>query len=218
MTIRKQFNIRRGPRTVSVSLGLSREIASVKKRPISFFQARSFFPFLLSMKHTIRRHDRDLTILRYAASVPLRDLLPEPIPSGSESNAASAASEFYSLTVTPAEVSIVQPTSWAVKDGAEKFENGWIAFEVILPDGQESIDFSERRSASGSVSHLITSKKNRNEGTIGVLADLSKVLKDAGVSLFVTSTFNTDWILVKKESSETVRSLLPLLMTRELYR
>ena len=34
---------------------------------------------------------------------------------------------------------------------------------------------------------------------VGILADLSTVLADAGVSIFVVSTYNTDYILIKQE-------------------
>ena len=34
---------------------------------------------------------------------------------------------------------------------------------------------------------------------VGILADLSSILADAGVSIFVVSTYNTDYILIKQE-------------------
>ena len=35
---------------------------------------------------------------------------------------------------------------------------------------------------------------------VGILADISRILADAGVGLFAVSTYNTDYILVKKEN------------------
>lgn len=36
-------------------------------------------------------------------------------------------------------------------------------------------------------------------GLVGILASISKVLAEAGISIFVLSTFDTDYILVKEE-------------------
>lgn len=43
---------------------------------------------------------------------------------------------------------------------------------------------------------------------IGILAHISGVLADAGISLFAVSTFNTDYIFVKEESFEKALNLL----------
>lgn len=37
---------------------------------------------------------------------------------------------------------------------------------------------------------------------VGIIAKISEILKNIGVSLFVVSTYNTDYILVKKENLE----------------
>ena len=37
---------------------------------------------------------------------------------------------------------------------------------------------------------------------VGILADIARCLADAGVSIFAVSTYNTDYILVKKESEK----------------
>ena len=37
---------------------------------------------------------------------------------------------------------------------------------------------------------------------VGILHDLTKPLKENGISVFVLSTFNTDYLFVKKESFE----------------
>ena len=38
---------------------------------------------------------------------------------------------------------------------------------------------------------------------VGVIADISRVLADAGVSIFTVSTYNTDYILVRRVDIET---------------
>lgn len=79
---------------------------------------------------------------------------------------------FLSLTRTPAETSVVAP-SGALR-GASSIEDGWTGFEVAGP-----LDF----------------------GIIGVLADLSAVLASEKISVFVISTFDTDYLLVKNETA-----------------
>jgi uncharacterized protein len=44
--------------------------------------------------------------------------------------------------------------------------------------------------------------------TIGVIAALTRPLADAGVSVFVVSTFDTDWILVREEDLSTAVTVL----------
>ncbi|RKO92467.1 ACT domain-containing protein, partial [Blyttiomyces helicus] len=79
---------------------------------------------------------------------------------------------------TPDEVSIVSPTSLGIPAGTEKSEDGWRAFKVEGP-----LDF----------------------GLVGILASLTAPLKDAGVSVFCVSTFDTDWVLVKEGMVEKAR-------------
>lgn len=43
---------------------------------------------------------------------------------------------------------------------------------------------------------------------IGILSQISRVLADAQIGIFALSTFNTDYILVKKESCERAISAL----------
>ena len=76
------------------------------------------------------------------------------------------------LSVTPDEVSLVCETPY-VPQNAFKVESGWKAFRV-----SGELDF----------------------GLIGILAKISGVLADAGISIFAVSTFNTDYVLVKAES------------------
>jgi hypothetical protein len=44
--------------------------------------------------------------------------------------------------------------------------------------------------------------------TIGVIAGLTRPLADAGLSVFVVSTYDTDWILVREEDLPSAVSVL----------
>lgn len=79
-------------------------------------------------------------------------------------------SRFCSISRTEDELSIVCSSSIHV--GSQKYESGWSCIKVEGP-----LDFS----------------------STGILADLSTVLADAGISIFSVSTFDTDYILVKSE-------------------
>ena len=43
---------------------------------------------------------------------------------------------------------------------------------------------------------------------IGILAELSRILADAGVSIFALSTYDTDYLLVKQECIDTAERAL----------
>lgn len=78
------------------------------------------------------------------------------------------------------EVSVVCPTDTVPENTLER-DDGWGAFRIA---GQ--LEFS----------------------MVGVLAGISNVLADAGIPIFVVSTFDTDYILVKTERfDETLRVL-----------
>ena len=80
-------------------------------------------------------------------------------------------SGFYSITKTSDEVSIVSDCNVDFENC--KRDSNWRGFKV---DG--ILDFS----------------------SIGIINDLTKPLKDKQISVFVISTFNTDYIFVKAES------------------
>jgi hypothetical protein len=80
-------------------------------------------------------------------------------------------SRFYSITRTADELSIVVPED-LVLSGTRR-EAGWSCIKVLGP-----LDF----------------------GLTGILAGISRVLAEEGVSLFAVSTFDTDYILVKQDS------------------
>jgi uncharacterized protein len=79
-------------------------------------------------------------------------------------------SGFYSITKTGEEVSIV--TNYRIDVKNLKADHDWKGFKVA-----GILDFS----------------------LIGILNDITKPLKDNNISVFVISTFNTDYIFVKKE-------------------
>lgn len=79
---------------------------------------------------------------------------------------------FVALTVTSTEVSLTCEEG-QVPDNALKVEKGWRALQVV---GQ--LDFS----------------------LVGILAGISGVLARANISVFVISTFDTDFVMVKQAS------------------
>ncbi len=80
----------------------------------------------------------------------------------------SARSSFYAATRSPDELSVVCHPDDA-PHGA-RVEAGWSLFSVVGP-----LDFA----------------------MVGVMASLTGVLADAGVSVFAVSTFDTDHLLVR---------------------
>ena len=94
------------------------------------------------------------------------------------SSVPAPAGEFFSVTVTSHETSIVcqQPPP-----GATQVEAGWIALEVIGP-----LPFS----------------------LTGVLASLTVPLAEAGVPVFAISTFDTDYLLIKAADLDSANRAL----------
>ncbi|HUX95368.1 MAG TPA: ACT domain-containing protein [Bacteroidales bacterium] len=80
-------------------------------------------------------------------------------------------SGFYSLTKTNEEISII--TNCTVSSGDIKSSKGWRGFRV-----EGIVDFS----------------------LIGIINEITAPLKDNKITVFVISTFNTDYIFVKEES------------------
>lgn len=81
---------------------------------------------------------------------------------------------FWFLAKTDEELSLVCETPWAPEDAGER-EDGFLAFRI-----EGVLDFS----------------------LIGILSKISTILADHGIGIFAVSTFNTDYILVKKENYE----------------
>ena len=82
------------------------------------------------------------------------------------------AEPFCFVGKTDEELSLVCPID-AVPERTLSRDDGWRMFGIV-----GTLDFS----------------------LIGVLANISRALADAGVGLFAVSTYNTDYILVKKEN------------------
>ena len=88
--------------------------------------------------------------------------------------------DFLFLAKTDKELSVVCETA-KVPENTINREDGWTAFRV-----EGSLEFS----------------------LVGILADLSHCLADAGISIFAVSTYDTDYILVKKDNWDRAKSAL----------
>jgi uncharacterized protein len=83
-------------------------------------------------------------------------------------------SDFYSITKTSDEISVVALQT--ANTGKNILRNdGWRIIKVIGP-----LDFS----------------------LVGIIADLSSILKNKNISIFTVSTYDTDYILVKQNDLE----------------
>ena len=100
-------------------------------------------------------------------------------PTGFEIGTPPKDCLFWSLSLTPEETSLVCERGDNPPGG--ELEEGWRAFQVKGP-----LDFS----------------------LTGVLASIASPLAEAGVSIFVISTFDTDYILVKQENLDNVKMIL----------
>ena len=87
---------------------------------------------------------------------------------------ADLQNEFCFFAKTDQENSLVCPTEFMPDDMIER-EDGWRAFQI-----QGILDFS----------------------LIGILAEISSMLADHKIGIFVISTYNTDYILTKAENFE----------------
>lgn len=94
--------------------------------------------------------------------------------------AIDLSGEFYFIGKTDEELSLVIPTDVVPVETIER-DDGWRAFRI-----QGVLDFS----------------------LIGILSKISGLLADAGIGIFAVSTFNTDYILVKKENFEKALGVL----------
>ncbi len=88
--------------------------------------------------------------------------------------------EFCFVSRTDEELSLVCGSKYVPETAAE-CDNGWRAFRI-----QGVLDFS----------------------LIGILSEICKLLADEKIGIFAVSTYNTDYILTKKENFE--RALLAL--------
>ena len=87
--------------------------------------------------------------------------------------------EMWALMHTSDELSVVCLEALVPQD--IRTDGGWRVLKVLGP-----LDFS----------------------LVGILADLSRVLAEAEVSVFAISTFDTDYILIKQDRLETATAAL----------
>ncbi len=85
------------------------------------------------------------------------------------------SSEFCSVTRTDEELSVVTAQTDQIPDWSAS-SNDWRLFKIEGP-----LDFS----------------------LIGVIADISAILKEVKISIFMISTYDTDYILVKENDLNT---------------
>lgn len=90
------------------------------------------------------------------------------------------ADEFFFIGKTDVELSLVCMTERAPLETEER-EDGWKAFRI-----QGVLDFS----------------------LIGILAPIAAILADHQIGIFAVSTYNTDYILVKKENFDKALDVL----------
>ena len=88
--------------------------------------------------------------------------------------------EFYSVGKTDEEISLVCPTENVPLNTTAR-EDGWKAFRI-----QGCLDFS----------------------LVGVLSKISAILADNQICIFAISTFNTDYILVKRDDFDRALAAL----------
>lgn len=88
--------------------------------------------------------------------------------------------EFYFTARTADEISLTCKTEDAPANTLAR-EDGWKAFYI-----EGVLDFS----------------------LVGILAKIAGILAENGISIFALSTYNTDYVLVKKAHFETALSLL----------
>lgn len=88
--------------------------------------------------------------------------------------------DFVFAGKTDEEKSVVLPTQFAPADAIER-EDGFVGFRIV-----GTLDFS----------------------LVGILSKISSILAENNVGIFAVSTFNTDYIFVKKEQFEIAKSAL----------
>jgi hypothetical protein len=92
---------------------------------------------------------------------------------------AALRSPFFAITRTDDELSLVLAATVEIE--SDKSETGWACFKLDGP-----LEF----------------------GLVGIMAGIAGTLAEVGVSIFALSTFDTDYILVKREQARTAREAL----------
>ena len=97
-----------------------------------------------------------------------------------DASALDLTKDFYFIGKTDEELSLVIPTEETPAETTER-DDGWRAFRI-----QGVLDFS----------------------LIGILSKISGLLADAKIGIFAVSTYNTDYVLVKKENYDHALAVL----------
>ena len=97
--------------------------------------------------------------------------------------AACPGSTFYSVTRAPGETSVVVDASLASRFSAEgvEIETGWTMCKLEGP-----LHFS----------------------LVGILSKIATILAVEGISIFAISTYDTDWVLIKKDNKDAAMKAL----------
>ncbi|KAI8060116.1 ACT domain-containing protein [Gongronella butleri] len=103
------------------------------------------------------------------------------LPTGSAIPTKVLEQPWFTVSKTPTELSFVLPTEGAKGLAFDKQEDGWRAMMV---DAQ--MDF----------------------GLVGILARIVSPLRDNAIPVFVVSTFDTDYVLVKQDTVEQAQNIL----------
>ena len=90
------------------------------------------------------------------------------------------ATDFYFIGKTDEELSLVCRTEYTPEKAIER-EDGWKGFRI-----QGVLDFS----------------------LVGILAPIADILAENNIGIFAVSTFNTDYVLIKRENFDQALSLL----------
>ena len=97
-----------------------------------------------------------------------------------DASAFDLTKDFYFIGKTDEELSLVIPTEETPAETTER-DDGWRAFRI-----PGVLDFS----------------------LIGILSKISGLLADAKIGIFAVSTYNTDYVLVKKENYDHALAVL----------
>lgn len=90
-------------------------------------------------------------------------------------------SPWYTISKTKSELSIILPSEFKLTDAPKKTEDGWRMLQI---DAQ--MDF----------------------GLVGILARIVSPLKDVNIPVFVVSTYDTDYVMVKEDKlTEAIKVL-----------
>lgn len=95
-------------------------------------------------------------------------------------SAVPSPKKYWFLSRTDEELSVVCPSDGLPSDFIEK-EDGWVCYKI-----EGILDFS----------------------LIGIIAEISTILAKNSISIFVVSTYNTDYFLVKNAFADRVDELL----------